>query len=150
VTTHRTQQTDAAVQSIQAAISSLSLSDSDFLDDRFVARLSDMSTDVENLGVAFDGSEAWLIDWLSSEHYKGASLYVSAKTNWAKENSNLNSVPPFDPLSRAAKMTRFNTWAQDLAVHIGEYERSARTPEVVSPWFRRALAFRDSPTDIRN
>lgn len=146
----RTQETNNAVQDIAVLVGGLSLSDADFRDDVFVTKLGVFSSAVKSLALKLDGSEAWLIDWLSAEHLKGAQLYVSAKTNWAKENSNVSIVPPFDPQSRGAKMTRFNTWAQDLTAHIGEYERSARTDQVVSPWFRRALAFLESPLDIRN
>ncbi|MFC5932039.1 hypothetical protein D6T64_01325 [Cryobacterium melibiosiphilum] len=99
----RTEETNSAVEAIQNLVAGLSLSDSDFHDDTRVAKVRDFSKAVQDLEIAFAGSETWLTEWLSAEHYKGALLYTSAKTNWAEEQSSTLSAAPFDPQSRGKK-----------------------------------------------
>lgn len=102
------------------------------------------------LNIAIDALEAnaepWLLEWLADEHYKGAVLYAAGKMNWNHEQQGKGSIA--DRQMRARIVSRFNSWVDQLATRLTQYEKGRRDAASVAAWRSELALFKQDP--VRN
>lgn len=135
----------ATFRELHEVLRTLPLREGDFAaGDAVVNRVADFKRAVERLDTT---DEPWVADWLSAEHYKAGVLYSAAKTNWNKEQAE-GAHGPFNAMTRAAIVQRFNRWVSELVARLDAYERSSRSAADVAHWRGSLARFRDDP--VRN
>lgn len=129
--------------SVRAAVSGLSIDESDFSGETVVDRIAAFKSEVVALDLA---AEQWVTEWLSDEHYKAAVLYAAGKVNWDHEQASKGTSA--DRRMRATIVSRFNEWVGEIQDRLTTYERSARSAADVAEWRDELARFRIDP--VRN
>jgi hypothetical protein len=134
----------ANIEQIRDVLRPLALRETDFATgDAVVERIAEFKAAID----AFEASaEPWLLEWLGDEHYKGSVLYAAAKVNWNHEQQGKGSQD--DRQMRARIISRFNSWADQFAARLSQYEESRRDAASVARWRSELALFKQDP--VRN
>lgn len=132
------------MQELHDRFATLTLSEDDLDFDFIVDQLASLKAEIDGLEMQLDGEESWLIEWLNAEHYKGALLYVGAKTNYRKEIADGRAFP-FNPTTRAALCSRFNAWSATARGRLALYGQADPNVTVVKPWLAELAKFKANP-----
>jgi hypothetical protein len=134
----------AGTQQLRDVLRPLALHESDFaVGDAVSERIAALRVAIDALDA---DAEPWLLEWLADEHFKGAVLYTAGKTNWNHEQQGKGT--PADRQMRARIVSRFNSWVDQLATRLVQYEKGRRDAVSVAGWRSELALFKQDP--VRN
>lgn len=134
--------TDTAnMQRLRDVLRPLALHESDFAaGDAVVERIAELKIAIDAFAAS---AEPWLLEWLGDEHYKGAVLYAAGKMKWNHEQQGKGTFA--DRQMRARIISRFNSWVDQLATRLIQYERGPRDAASVARWRSELTLFKQDP-----